>query len=365
MAKKQPLVVGNLISVQDIMAWYEAYPLKPTKADASFPLVENTKGKTWKTVSNASLNLNVMADPISLNSKVPVDGRNGFKAIGGEMAPFGKGREMDADGIEKFEELKIHFAELKNGANAARLIAYYGDDLAYVRSACVNQKNYLSWALISSACDLGFVTANSPYMQGLANMDYAVEAWQKDVNATSWANAASLIIDDIQSALSLAKAQNKAFNTITINSIWFEYVRLNTQIQKYSATMVQNLYSTQTPPTLEAINTMLGQYFGKPIQFNVIDEDYTRMNLDGTATTANPFSDGVAVFSNTPLLGHFEWNRIPIIDPTLETIESFFTVGSVTTVNPNMAETYSKGRGMPVIDSFADNFYLKINAIAW
>jgi len=365
MAKNTSLEVGTLFTVEDINAWYNDNPLLPTKSDASFPLIENRKSQAWKTVSNASLNLNILADPISLNSKVPVDGRGTFKSIGGEMAPFGKGREMDADKIEQFEELKSAFAELGNTANAERLVKFYGDDLAYVRSACVNQKNYLNWALISSACNLGFVAGNSPYLKGLANMDYKVESWQKAAVTKAWSDSTALILNDIKTALDLAKTKSKAFYTITLNAAEFEHVRNNEQIQKYSATMVQNLFSTQSPPTVEAVNAMVSQYFSKQISFNVVDEDYSRMALNGTVTTANPFADGTAVFSATPVLGHFEWNGIPIIDPTIETKESFFTVGNVLTVNPNMSETYSKGRGMSVVDTYADNYYLKTNAVSW
>jgi hypothetical protein len=319
----------------------------------------------WKTLSNGTLRMNEAADPISLNSKVPVAGRPGYKAVVGEMASFGKGREMTADDIERFEELKRSFQELKNPVAGQQLLDFYGNDLQFVRNAMNAEMAYLSWALVSNACNIGFVAANSPYMVGITAMDYGLAAWQKNAVSTAWSNSAALILDDIASALVLSKTYSKGFNTITLNATEFGYIRKNTQVQKYCATLVQNLLTTQGPPTLGAVNAMFTSYFDSPFQIVVVDELITRAGRNDEFVTACPFADGVAVFSNTPQLGHFEWNGIPIIDPTRETRESFFLVGNVLEIDPSYSKIYAKGRGFPVVDTFADNFYLKINAVSW
>ena len=73
----------------------------------------------------------------------------------------------------------------------------------------------------------------------------------------------------------------------------------------------------------------------------------------------------MAVFSASKVMGHFEWNGIPIVDPTGETYESFFLVGNYKEIDPSYSKIYAKGRGFPVVDSYADNFYLKVDAVAW
>ena len=350
----------------DVKAWYERYPLPSNISDTCFPLVQNRKSTTWKTIKNAQNDLNVLADPISLNSKVPVDGRNGFKTISGDMISFGKGRDMDADRIEEFEELKAYFAEVQNAQNAQALLDFYGADLQYVRAAVVNQKNFLSWKLISSACNVGFALADSPFLASLNNVNYGIESWQKDEVGTAWSDAAAEIVSvDIKNAVDVAKANNKVFGCMSMNETTFNYMRQNTEVQALCATLVQNLYDTQTPPNQIAIQTMLNDYFGVNMTLNVVKDVYTRMALNGDKNTANPFADNVVVFSASNVLGHFEWNGIPIANRDLETYESFFLVGSVSEVNPSKIETYSKARGMSVIDSAHDNFYLKTDAVAW
>lgn len=363
MPKNTP-ILGTLVTMQDILGYYNDNPLKPSKAQQSFPLVK-AEETTWKTISNNALLQNEAADPISPNSSVPVSGREGYKDVMGEMASFGKGREMTADDIEKFEKLKRDFAQLKNPAVAKQLVDFYGDDLTFIRTAMVAEMSYLDWALISNACSIEFVSANSPYMAGLTSMDYPVVAWQKDAVATTWANAASLILDDIAGILLLGKTYGKIFTTIFLNDTWWTHVRNNTQIQNYTATLVQTIQSTQAPPTLEQVNSLLATYFNGLVKFEIIDEVTTRSTRDDVKTTSNPFADGVAVFSQSTILGHFEWKTLPIIDPTRETVENWFVVGNKMKIDPSWSKLYAKGRGMPVIDTYADNVYLKINAVAW
>lgn len=365
MPKNKPInPAGSIISVQDIQAFYLDNPLPPSAVESYFPIRQSTS-KTWKTLSNSALKTNEAADPISLNSKVPVAGREGFKEVLGEMATFGKGREMTADDLEVFAELKRKFAELGNAAVASQLIDFYGNDLVFVRNAMHHEKAYLSHALLSAACSIDFVAANSPYMQGITAMQYPLAAWQKNNTAASWAVAATDILADIASAIELGRQYGKVFTKIKVSKNTFQNVRSNTGIQKYCATLVQNLYNTQSAPTLDAVNAMLMGYFDTDIKFEVIDEFITRASADDVKTTINPFADNVAVFCQSTIVGHFAWNPIYIDDPTRETYESFFLVGNYKEVDPSYSKIYAKGRGFPVVDTYADNFYLKTNAVAW
>jgi hypothetical protein len=362
--KEQPIQPAGMLTVQDITAWYQDNPWPLGNVDAYFPL-EMSDEDTWKTISPTSYLMNEAADPLSQSSSIPVAGREGFKTVMGGMAEFGKGREMTNKQIQQFEKLKKLVMETKNPAIAQQLVNYYGADLQFVRTAMMSERTYLSYALLSSACNIGFTAANSPYMQSLVNQDYPVEAWQKDDVSTSWSNAAAEILTDIQNVIDTAEARGKYLKKIKINRKWFGYVRMNTQVQKYCATMVQNLYSTQAPPTLLAINTMLQGYFDSDIAFEVIDDKITRANADGTKTTAEAFADGVAVFTMDTQVGRFVWNPIYIDSPTQEIAESFFIVGNYKKVDPNWNKIYAKSKGFPVIDTYADNFYLKVNAVAW
>ncbi len=360
-----PVTVGSMITVQDIQAWYAANPLPDSKAEAAFPLVKSKTDK-WETISPASTATKKAASPISSTSTVPVVGRKGFKSVLGNMAEFGLGRKMNGEKIEEFEDLKIKFEEnVSNKAVAQQLLDWFGDDLKFVRDAVINEMTYLDWALVSNACSFSFISSNSPHLIGVNPMEYPIEAWQKIVNATAWSNPASQIITDIYNAIELGKTKNKRINTVTVNQKNFQYVRQNTQVQEFTTTLLGSLTGVATPPNLERVNQMMEDYFGYPVKFRVVDEEITRELADQTEVTENPFKNDVAVYSQTEVLGRFQWKSLAIIDNTRETAESFFTVGNVKQVDPSNAKTYSKAKGFSVVDTFADNIYQKTNAVNW
>lgn len=363
--KLTPANPNSLLTIQDIMAWYKANPWPLGSIDTYFPL-DIALGETWETIQNEDRLKNEAADPISGHAPVPVSGREGYKTVLGGFAEMGKGREMTSKQLKKFELLKRQFAQVKNPAAAAQLVNFYGNDLAFIRTAIEAQRIYLCWALLSNACSISFSATNSIYFQGITSMDYPVAAWQKDNVATTWANAAALILDDIKSVADAAEAQGIYYAEIKINSTWFDYVRSNTQIKNQTRSLLSVLTSADTNPTLEDINSMLEKYFtGMSIKFVVVDEKITRGALDGTKTTANPFANGVAVFTVGTSVGRFVYKPPFILDGTKETLENYFIIGTKWGTDPNYLKNYSKAEAFPVVDTYDENYYLKIDAVAW
>lgn len=362
--KLQPANPNSLLTIQDVSAWYRANPLPLGEIDTFFPLDE-ADSTTWKTISNIDFETNEAADPVNDEAPIPVAGREGFKTVMGEMTTMGKGREMTADTLKKFEKLKASFATLENSQNAQKLVDHYGKDLAFIRKAIEAQRVFLCWTLLSNACSIEFSATNSVYFQGITSMDYPVAAWQKDDVATSWVDPAALILDDIQSVVDAAKVEGRTYAEIKINDIWFGWVRKNTQIKNQTITLLASLTGAQTNPSLTDINAMLSNYFQFSIRFVVINEQIGRGQLNGTKLVANPFANGVAVFTVGTQVGRFEWYSLFILDTSVETVENYFIVGTKLWTDPNKMKNYTKAQAFPVVDSFADNFYLRINAVSW
>lgn len=364
MSKNKPVTAGSVLTVEDITAWYQDNPFTLGNVETYFPSEEQEED-TWKTVAPTETMVNEAADPLSQHASIPVSGREGFKTIMGGMVTFGKGRPWTSEEMEKFESLKSALAKTNNPAVAQQLLDYYGNDLNYLRTAMEAEKLYLCYALLSNACNISFVASNSPYMAGITAMSYPVASWQKTAVGTAWSNVAADILGDIQSMLDLAESKGKVITKLKINKTWWTYVRNNTAVQKYCATMAQNLYSTQAPPSLEAVNTMLADYFDIDLAFEVVNEKITRVSTAGVKTTANPFADGVVVATAITKVGRFAWKPLYIDDATREAYESFYVVGNYKQVDPSLAKFYSKGKGFPVVDTYADNIYMRVNAVAW
>lgn len=364
MAKEKVIAPAGIITVDDIQAWYKANPWPLRPVDAIAPL-QRSESDTWKTVQNAAYELNEAADPLSTGSRIAVAGREGYKKIQGGMSEFGKARQMTSKDLKEFNRLQIEFAKMQNTEAARQLINFYGDDLGFVRRAVQAQRTYLTYALLSNACSIGFLASNSPYFQGITTMDYPIDAWQKITVGTSWSDSAADILGDIQNAIDVAEAQGVTLTKMKINKKWFNYVRNNTGVQEQAASLVQNIFDTQNRPNLATVNRMLAEYFDQDIVFEVIDEKITRADVNDVKTTENPFKDGVVVFSVTTQVGRFVWTPVYIDDPTRELAESFFVVGNYKQIDPSYAKIYSKAEGFPVIDSYDDNIYMKVDAVDW
>ena len=369
MAKLQPInPTGQLLTIEDIRAYYTENQLPTAAIDVHFPLSQTLDG-SWRTIMGQTNKLNIAADPIESKSSIPVSGRRGYKSVQGELATFGKAFEMDADDFERWHKLQENFARTQNADTAAQLLAFWDDDLANVRRALDNERRYLCYSLISNACSISFAAANSPYLRGLAAMEYPIESWQKDYHSgNNWNDASKDIIGDIQTYfIEPAKTRGFKIRSIKVSSTLFNYIRKNTAIQKYCATLVMNIYNTQAPPTLEAINAMLVEYFGvDAIQFEVIDDLITRENADGSYTTANPFNSVVAVGSPESTVGRFQWKQIYTESPQRETQESFFMVGSYKEEKDvPYGKVYGKAHAFPAVDAYNQMIFFKTNATVW
>lgn len=368
--KEQPVdPAGLFVSLEEVKLWYKDNPLPPSKAEAAFPLYKSSQD-TWGIISNESANNNEAADPISLDSTVPLSGREGFFKLMGGLSSFGKSRGMKSKDIREYNDLKrlIDSGQSNSPRDAENMLNMYGGDLAFCRTAMYAQMMSLDWSLLSNACSYALTAANSPYMQSIKGMDYPIEAWQKDNVAMSWANPLAEILTDIQSMIDLGVTKQKRFKKILINKTWALHVRNNKQIQLYCATLMSNLFNTQERPTISVVNAMLARHFeGEQIYFEVIEDTVTRKKADGTTVIGYPFADGVAVFVQSDVIGHFHWKDLStdIADPSAEYAESFFIVGRETTQNPTSLTFYTKALGFPVVDTALDNVYLKVDAVAW
>jgi len=362
---QRPLKLASGIGQAEMDAILKKFPAPVMNWKPYFPTIQ-VFGDSWKTLTNQSSAVNVAADSVALGSSAPIKSRQGVETISGGFGVFKTGRIKDEREIEYYLQLQNKSSQFTSPDQWNQILNWILDDVQFVRTAALAQANYLSWALLSSACNLGIVAGNSPYLAGLKNLSYPIAAWQKNNVATSWDNAASLIIDDIESVVETAKTYGKILTKIKINRTWFKHVQNNTQVQKLCATYIQNALNLQGVPTIAVVNNMLQTYFDNSmLQFEVIDELVSREDFDGSIVTSNPFADGVAVFTTTSRVGSFQYSMLTSVPGTITSAEDFYRIERLYQSDPDLEKTLVKFQGMPVIDTYADNFYLKVNAVAW
>ena len=359
------------IGQAEIDAYFKRMPAPEMTWKTYFPVVQQL-GDNWKTLGNQSYAINVASDPAALGSSAPVKSRKGTDTVQGGFGVFKVARIKDESEIQEFNELQAKSAQFTSPAQFQQILDWMGNYIEFTRNAALSQANYLNWALLSSACNLGYLAANSPQLTSLKNIVYPVSTWQKVDKDTatigitkSWSDITALIIDDIENIVDLAENNGKVVTKMKINKTWFKYVQKNTQVQKFASTYVQNALSLQGVPTLATINSMLSEYFGGDVAFEVIDEKVSREATNGTTTTANPFADGVVVFTAETRVGSFQFKRLVSSPNIISVAEDFYTIERLYKSDPDLEKTLSKFKGMSVIDTYADNVYVKVNNTAW
>lgn len=364
MANK-PLIMASGISSGDVAGYFKRVPAPTPMWKNYFPVTQQF-GDSWKTFSNKSYAVNVAADPAALGSSAPVKSRTGTETIQGGFGVFKIARNKTEVEIQEFTDLVAKASQFTDQAQFNQIMSWIGGDIDFVRNGALSQANYLSWALLSSACDLGYLAANSPQLTSLKNITYPVDTWQKEAVTTAWSNPAATILTDIEGLLDLAESKGKVLTKIKVNKTWFKHIQNNEQVQKYAATYVQNALNLQGRPTLETVNSMLSEYFsGSSVMFEVIDEKVSRELVDGTFTTANPFADGVAVFTMETRVGSFQFKALTSSPDIISVKEDFYTIERLYKSDPDLEKTLCKFQGMAVIDTYSDNLYVKIDAVAW
>lgn len=359
------------IGQAEINAYFKRMPAPEPKWKDYFPVVQQMSDN-WKTLANQSYAVNVASDPAALGSSAPVKSRQGTQTVQGGFGVFKIARIKDESEIQEFNELQAKAAQFTNKSQYDQILNWLGNDIEYTRNAALSQANYLNWTLLSSACNLSYVAANSPQLASLSTLTYPVAAWQKVDKDTatigitkSWSDITALIIDDIDNIIDLAETNGKVVTKIKISKNEFKHVQLNTQVQKFAATYVQNALSLQGVPTIDTVNAALSEYFNQDIAFEIINEKVSREALDGTTTTANPFADGVVVFTAETRVGSFQFKSLTSSPNIISVSEDFYTIERLYKSDPDLEKTLSKFKGMSVIDTYADNVYVKVNNTAW
>ena len=354
--------LSSLLTSADLSAYFLKYAAEIKSDDKYFRTVEH-KGDNWGTIGLQGAQTNLAAGLISSNASAPVLSRPSVQSVIGSFLEFGGAFDMSSDDIQQFFDLKQAFASSGNQGDAVALLDFYGGDVARCRSIIQNEKMFLNWNLLSNACNIDITLANSTYGKSMTSTSYPLESWNKDVVATTWSNIASLIVDDIVEAVELGKTKQKKYTRMFVNPTTFNYIRKNTQVQNLCASRISVVLSSVGMPSLDTINMMFNELCG--ITIVVISDYIDRESVAGIVTTGYAFNDNVVVFSESDALGHFGYKSIAIIDPSVEARQGYFIIGNSLETNPSKSTTYSKCKGFSVIDSYASNLYLKIDANAW
>jgi hypothetical protein len=349
---------------QKVLQAYLNALIMPLTYQNYFPLKQNLTF-SWRTLSNILQQPNVAAELQADNSTVARKRRPIIQSASGDLPLMSISREMERSEIKEYQ---IALALAGNDATARSLVEFWANDVNFCFNGIQSEFEYISWALISGAGKLSFSTSNNVYFANQFDLDYAVDTANKKANSVSWATAATADpIGDFQTVVKAAKLLGLNLRHIWINMDNWYLLQATAQIKALTKIYINDAASIETMASLAQVNAALQNVaYLSGITIHVVDQTITREALDGTRTSANPFADNVAVFTESTVLGSSQYSILRQNDPAVIYAQrENALIKKYGTVEPLGEITIGECDGMPVLDTAYRNMYLKTNAVAW
>ena len=346
-----------------LQAYINAIP-KDLTYTSYFPLKSNPFF-SWKTISNQLAQPNVAAELQSDNASVARKRRDVMQSATGDLPLMSISREM-ARG--KIKEYQIALALAKGNATATELVQMWADDVSFCYNGVQAEYEYIAWALISNAGVLGFSLSNNVHFSNEFDLDYQVDSTQKTANTIAWATAATATpIEDFQAVMKASKPLGLNLKDVWINQDNFYLLQNTKQMKELTQIYIGGAAIAQSVPSLEEINASIKKVtYLAGLTIHVVDQQITREAKDGTRTSANPFADHVAVFTESTVLGSSQYSILEQNDPAIIYAQRENTlIKKYGTAEPVSEITIGESDGIPVLDTAYRNWYLKTNTVAW
>ena len=351
------------LTQQMVQARLNTVDAKPFLFGTHFP-VKKVNGFIWKTLGNQLAKRNVAADIHTDNGTIVRKRRPIFESAKGDIPFISISREMTRSEIKEYQT-ELAFAQ---DDDATKLVQYWGEDVDFCFTGVQSELEYIAWALASNAGKLAFSTTNNATFANEFDLDYDVDAFQKQKTTSDWANAANAdIIGDLAALVKLAKDNNLNPKFAFINLEELYHICSAEQIIKACASYLANAVGISQTPDLAAVNTMLAkQAWLNGIQLKVIDQTITREFTDGTSTSGNPFANRRLILSESERLGTTQYDILQENNELILRAERSHTiVKKYGTVEPLSEVTIGQADAVPVFDTAYRNLYVRTDAQSW
>lgn len=347
-----------------VMQAYLNMLVMPLTYQFYFPLKKNLFFQ-WKTLSNILQQPNVAAELQADNATTARKSRPIIQSATGDLPLMTISRQMERSEIKEYQTM---LAMAGGDATAAELVKIWADDVTFCYTGIQSEFEYIAWALLSNAGSLSFTTANNVYFANQFALDYAVSATQKTANSVSWATTATA--DPIGDFITVVKA-GKLLG-LNLRHVWISqdnWYRMQStdKIKALVKIYINNVASIEVAPSLAQVNAAMSNIpYLEGLTIHVVDSTVTREALDGSRTSANPFADNVAVFTESTIIGSSQYSILAQNDPSMIYAQrENALIKKYSTQEPLSEVTIGECDGIPVLDTAYRNWYLKTNAVSW
>lgn len=301
----QSLMLG--ITERDMQAVIDSYDLKAFYYPTLFPLKESFN-LSWRALETRS-NLRVAGDVVARGSSIGEKMREAVSRIQGDIPKIAIKRKKDENELSEYD---VMIAMSAGNANSMALIEAWAEDTNFCWNGVASRIEWLALQSISTG-RVRLTKDNSTNVVSEYDVDYQLDKWQKvgfQTGSSIWsaATTAKPLTKDIRGIIENARKRGISIKYLFMNNDTFSTFSQTDEVIKLCSSFLGSALNISQIPSLAQVNaTIAGIPYMMGAQIVLIDQNITVEKIDGVRTTANPFADGVVLFSDRKVIGTTFW----------------------------------------------------------
>ncbi|HRY32107.1 MAG TPA: major capsid protein [Bacteroidales bacterium] len=294
------------LSEKDMKAYIDTFNFNDYYYPTLMPLQFSTS-LSIKYLKN-NYGIAVAADVVSHDATLPTKARPGVFRVDGEIPKIGMKMPMKESQLNEYQNL-YQYARSGDTAAQRQLLDVVYDDLKMCFDG-INQR--LDWIALK-ALSLGKVSLSSTDNEGVvtaADIDFLVPTANKSGVSVVWsvANAATAKpITDLKAKMKTARQAGTIIKYALMNQDTFDIMVQIDEVQKLTAPYLAAATSAYLVPTLAQVNAA---FSAKGLPEVKIIERYVNIEINGSQTTGNPFTDNVVTLVPDLVVGNTVWANL-------------------------------------------------------
>lgn len=288
-----------------------------------------------------TFNHRVMADVVSLDSKLPLKSRPSIRKVSGDISKLGTMRKLNEKEISQIQQL----IDAKTDTNL--VVRELMKDIPAVMNGVYDRLEYMFLQGLSS----GYTsTVDEDNVGTSIRVDFGYFEENKKTSAKPWSDAEASPLSDIEDLIEKARLSGHVIKFVYMDTKTKRTFLRSSEVRAYVAG-ANGVYvdGSKVPvPTLNAFNALGLGWEIREISVNL------RAERDGVSTVVSPWEDGKVILTTSDRVGSLVWSKVAEMTHQAQNVnyqvsDNYMLVSQWRAVNPLSEFTAAQAMVFPVI----------------
>lgn len=288
-----------------------------------------------------TFNHRVMADVVSLDSKLPLKSRPSIRKVSGDISKLGTMRKLNEKEISQIQQL----IDAKTDTNL--VVRELMKDIPAVMNGVYDRLEYMFLQGLSS----GYTsTVDEDNVGTSVRVDFGYFEENKKTSAKPWSDAEATPLSDIEDLIEKARLSGHVIKFVYMDTKTKRTFLRSSEVRAYVAG-ANGVYvdGSKVPvPTLNAFNALGLGWEIREISVNL------KAERDGVSTVVSPWEDGKVILTTSDRVGSLVWSKVAEMTHQAQNVnyqvsDNYMLISQWRSVNPLSEFTAAQAMVFPVI----------------